>query len=68
MKVGIIGAGNVGGNLTRRLTAPGHDVSVANSRSPEALTALAAEGVRRLRGEARPTRPSLFRSEATTGT
>ena len=31
MKIGIIGAGNIGGNLTRRLTALGHDVSVANS-------------------------------------
>ncbi|MFI6337105.1 NADPH-dependent F420 reductase [Streptomyces sp. NPDC050535] len=43
MKIGIIGAGNIGGNLTRRLTALGHDVSVANSRGPETLTALAAE-------------------------
>ncbi|MFE4450185.1 NADPH-dependent F420 reductase [Streptomyces sp. NPDC056796] len=43
MKIGIIGAGNIGGNLTRRLTALGHDVSVANSRGPETLEALAAE-------------------------
>jgi 8-hydroxy-5-deazaflavin:NADPH oxidoreductase len=43
MKIGIIGAGNIGGNLTRRLTALGHDVSVANSRGPHTLTALAAE-------------------------
>lgn len=43
MKIGIIGAGNIGGNLTRRLTALGHDVSVANSRGPQTLTALAAE-------------------------
>ncbi|MET9625078.1 NAD(P)-binding domain-containing protein [Streptomyces sp. NPDC006464] len=43
MKIGIIGAGNIGGNLTRRLTALGHDVSVANSRGPETLTALATE-------------------------
>lgn len=43
MKIGIIGAGNIGGNLTRRLTALGHDVSVANSRGPETLTALAQE-------------------------
>ncbi|MEV4431176.1 NADPH-dependent F420 reductase [Streptomyces sp. R-07] len=43
MKIGIIGAGNIGGNLTRRLTALGHDVSVANSRGPETLAALAAE-------------------------
>jgi predicted dinucleotide-binding enzyme len=43
MKIGIIGAGNIGGNLTRRLTAVGHDVSVANSRGPETLTDLAKE-------------------------
>lgn len=43
MKIGIIGAGNIGGNLTRRLTAIGHDVSVANSRGPQTLTALAEE-------------------------
>ncbi|MFJ5831942.1 NADPH-dependent F420 reductase [Streptomyces sp. NPDC093089] len=43
MKIGIIGAGNIGGNLTRRLTALGHEVSVANSRGPETLGALAAE-------------------------
>lgn len=43
MKIGIIGAGNIGGNLTRRLTALGHDVSVANSRGPHTLTELAQE-------------------------
>ncbi|WP_097992653.1 NADPH-dependent F420 reductase [Streptomyces sp. f51] len=43
MKIGIIGAGNIGGNLTRRLTALGHEVSVANSRGPQTLTALAEE-------------------------
>ncbi|MEV5235677.1 NAD(P)-binding domain-containing protein [Streptomyces pseudogriseolus] len=43
MKIGIIGAGNIGGNLTRRLTALGHDVSVANSRGPHTLKELAEE-------------------------
>lgn len=43
MKIGIIGAGHIGGNLTRRLSALGHDVSVANSRGPETLADLAAE-------------------------
>ncbi|MFJ8979428.1 NADPH-dependent F420 reductase [Streptomyces sp. NPDC102282] len=43
MKIGIIGAGNIGGNLARRLTALGHDVAVANSRGPETLEALAEE-------------------------
>ena len=43
MKIGIIGAGNIGGTLTRRLTALGHEVRVANSRDPETLSGLAAE-------------------------
>ncbi|OQD56618.1 NADP oxidoreductase [Streptomyces phaeoluteigriseus] len=43
MKIGIIGAGNIGGNLTRRLAALGHDVSVANSRGPHTLKELAEE-------------------------
>ncbi|MFE4970976.1 NADPH-dependent F420 reductase [Kitasatospora sp. NPDC056651] len=43
MKIGIIGAGNIGGNLTRRLTALGHEVAVANSRGPETLKELAEE-------------------------
>jgi 8-hydroxy-5-deazaflavin:NADPH oxidoreductase len=43
MKIGIIGAGQIGGTLTRRLTALGHQVSMANSRGPETLAELAAE-------------------------
>jgi predicted dinucleotide-binding enzyme len=43
MRIGIVGAGNIGGTLTRRLTALGHEVSVANSRDPETLADLAAE-------------------------
>ena len=43
MRIGIIGAGNIGGTLTRRLTALGHEVRVANSRDPETLADLAAE-------------------------
>ena len=43
MKIGIIGAGQIGGTLTRRLTALGHNVFVANSRGPETLSDLAAE-------------------------
>jgi 8-hydroxy-5-deazaflavin:NADPH oxidoreductase len=43
MRIGIIGAGNIGGTLTRRLAALGHEVSVANSRGPETLRDLAAE-------------------------
>lgn len=43
MKIGIIGAGQIGGTLTRRFAALGHDVSVANSRGPETLADLARE-------------------------
>lgn len=43
MTIGIIGAGQIGGTLTRRLTALGHRVFVANSRGPETLAKLAAE-------------------------
>jgi len=43
MKIGIIGAGHIGGTLTRRLSALGHQVFVANSRGPESLAGLAAE-------------------------
>jgi len=43
MNIGIIGAGHIGGTLTRRLTALGHNVFVANSRGPETLAALATE-------------------------
>jgi predicted dinucleotide-binding enzyme len=43
MKIGIIGAGEIGRTLTRRLAALGHQVSVANSRGPESLVGLAAE-------------------------
>jgi predicted dinucleotide-binding enzyme len=43
MKIGIIGAGQIGGTLVRRLTAVGHDVEVANSRGPETLANLGRE-------------------------
>jgi 8-hydroxy-5-deazaflavin:NADPH oxidoreductase len=43
MKIGIIGAGNIGSALTRRFTAAGHQVFVANSRGPQTLTKLSAE-------------------------
>lgn len=43
MRIGIIGAGYIGGTLTRRLTALGHEVRVANSRGPETLADLATE-------------------------
>ena len=43
MRIGVIGAGNMGRTLARHLTKRGHHVSIANSRGPESLTALAAE-------------------------
>ena len=43
MEIGIIGAGYIGGTLTRRLTKLGHTVRVANSRHPQTLSDLAAE-------------------------
>ncbi len=43
MKIGIIGAGMIGGTLARRLTALGHEVVIANSRGPETLRELAAK-------------------------
>ncbi|HEU4680892.1 MAG TPA: NAD(P)-binding domain-containing protein, partial [Gemmatimonadales bacterium] len=43
MRIGIIGAGQIGGTLARRLTALGHDVSIANSRGPGSLAGLAKE-------------------------
>jgi predicted dinucleotide-binding enzyme len=43
MKIGIIGAGQIGGTLTRRFRALGHEVSVANSRGPSTLADLAKE-------------------------
>jgi predicted dinucleotide-binding enzyme len=43
MRIGIIGAGNIGGTLARRLAALGHQVSIANSRGPDSLAAFARE-------------------------
>ena len=43
MKIGIIGAGHIGGTLTRRFAKLGHEVSVANSRGPDTLAKLAKE-------------------------
>jgi predicted dinucleotide-binding enzyme len=43
MRIGIIGAGHIGGTLARRLAKLGHQVSIANSRGPESLSGLAKE-------------------------
>src|SRR5882757_4822515 len=43
MRIGVIGAGSMGGILARHLAKRGHHISIANSKGPESLTALAAE-------------------------
>ncbi|MGC5833722.1 NAD(P)-binding domain-containing protein, partial [Ralstonia pseudosolanacearum] len=43
MKVGIIGTGNIGGTLARKLSAAGHDVRVANSSGVEGVRVFAHE-------------------------
>jgi predicted dinucleotide-binding enzyme len=43
MKIGIIGAGNIGSALARRFTELGHEVWVANSRGPETLRDVEAD-------------------------
>ncbi|WP_439254026.1 NADPH-dependent F420 reductase [Pseudomonas monteilii] len=43
MKIGIIGAGNIGSTLARKLAACGHEVKLANSKGPESIQALADE-------------------------
>jgi predicted dinucleotide-binding enzyme len=43
MKIGIIGAANVGPELAKKFVARGHQVSIANSRGPETLAAVAVE-------------------------
>ncbi len=43
MKIGIIGAGNIGHVLARRFRELGHEVLIANSRGPESLAAIERE-------------------------
>jgi len=37
VKIGVIGAGRIGGTLAARLVAAGHQVAISNSRGPETL-------------------------------
>jgi predicted dinucleotide-binding enzyme len=43
MKIGLIGAGNIGGTLAKLFSRAGHDVAVSNSRGPDTLRDLEAE-------------------------
>jgi 8-hydroxy-5-deazaflavin:NADPH oxidoreductase len=43
MRLGIVGTGNIGATLARKLTKAGHSVLIANSRGPTSLQNLAAE-------------------------
>src|SRR5258708_22662300 len=43
MEIGMIGAGNIGACLARKLKDAGHAVRIANSRGPETLADLAKE-------------------------
>ena len=40
MRIGIIGAGHIGGTLAQRFNDAGHEVVVSNSRGPETLAGL----------------------------
>ncbi|MFF0096092.1 NADPH-dependent F420 reductase [Streptomyces canus] len=43
MKITVIGAGAIGGNLAAKLSAAGHDVKVAHARGPETIPAKVLE-------------------------
>ena len=43
MRIGIIGAGNMGATLAAQLTRLGHQVAIANSRGPRTLAGVAAQ-------------------------
>ena len=43
MKVGIIGAGHIGGGIARQLAGAGHEVLLSFSRDPQSLAVLATE-------------------------
>jgi 8-hydroxy-5-deazaflavin:NADPH oxidoreductase len=43
MKIGIIGAGNIGANAARLFINAGHEIAISNSRGPETLRELVTE-------------------------
>jgi hypothetical protein len=42
MRIGIIGAGRIGGTLAKLFVDAGHEVAVSNSRGPDTLAGLVA--------------------------
>ena len=42
MKIGIVGAGDIGANLAKLFVGTGHEIAIANSRGPETLENLVA--------------------------
>lgn len=43
MKIGIIGTGNIGSTLARKLAAAGHQMKIANAEGPESLVKMASD-------------------------
>jgi 8-hydroxy-5-deazaflavin:NADPH oxidoreductase len=43
VRIGVVGAGGLGGTLARRLASLGYEVFISNSRGPASLSGLAAE-------------------------
>ena len=43
MRIGIIGAGHIGGNIARQAARSGHDVMLSFARDPDKLESLAQE-------------------------
>lgn len=43
MKIGILGAGNIGATAARLFIAAGHEIAVSNSRGPDSLKSLTRE-------------------------
>lgn len=53
MRIGIIGAGNIGALVAKKLDAAGHQVKLANSRGPESLAdTVAGTGIQAVKKDA----------------
>jgi hypothetical protein len=46
MRIGVIGAGNIGGTAARLFADAGHEVVISNSRGPETLRGEEGDGIR----------------------